>query len=219
MATSQFEYWKAGAEERRIRIFVSHRYGKDQELYSEVFRALERNGHAVQDVSLSADQILKGPRGGRMPRMRIQAEIAARIYTADIVIAPSRVGAGQSEWITWEVQLAAVGYGVPVLFIHQPDQKNAARLVSEVRDLGLPHAVCAAEAHHIVRNVTTLIDGHPDWSFRQDETDRLIRFRGPPAFARETVLNKLPLTARLAALDEAALPPRKRGLWGLFRGG
>jgi hypothetical protein len=188
MPTSQFEYWQPGDEERKIRVFVSHRYGQDQALYDEVFQALHRNSVAVQDVSLSEQQVLRGPRGGRFSRLQVQAEIAARIYTSDILIAPSRVGAGRSEWVTWEVQLAAVDYGIPILFISQTNQIRRTSLVAQVSDLGLPHAVAQPNAPSIVSRLTHLVDGHPKWGFRTEENNPQVRFRGPPKTARDSVL-------------------------------
>ncbi|MET0183388.1 MAG: hypothetical protein ABW199_10925, partial [Caulobacterales bacterium] len=64
MTSQPLEYWKAGAEERQLRLFISHRYEKDQALYDEVIAALRVEGHIVQNISLSATQILAGPKGG-----------------------------------------------------------------------------------------------------------------------------------------------------------
>ena len=138
MTTAAFEYWQPGSEERQLRIFVSHRFGKDEELYNQVFRALEGNGFSVQDMSLSSSQAMSGPRGGDLPRLNIQAEIAARIYTSDALIAPSRPGVTRSDWVSWEVQLAAIGYGLPILFVREQSHQRQTRWVSEIADLGLP---------------------------------------------------------------------------------
>lgn len=72
MVDSTFEYWRPGSEERKLRLFISHRYGADEALYTQVIAALERQGFAVQDVSLTKEQVLTGPRGGmcRSPEFR-----------------------------------------------------------------------------------------------------------------------------------------------------
>ncbi len=213
MTSSQLSYWKPGSEERRLRIFISHRYDKDDQLYTDVIASLNREGFSVQDVSLSARQQMAGPRGGDLPKLKIQAEIAARIYTSDILVAPSRVGAGRSEWVTWEVQLAAVGYAIPILFVDQDeDQQRRAALVSEVAEIGLPHAVCGRVTQEIVANVIRLVGGRPNWAMRETEDDKLIRYRGPLPSARDDVLKKLPFEARLAGLAPQATEP-KRGIW------
>lgn len=213
MTSTPLSYWKPGSEERRLRIFISHRYDRDEALYSEVIAALNSQGFAVQDVSLSISQQMAGPRGGDLPKLEIQAGIAARIYTSDILIAPSRVGVGRSEWVTWEVQLAAVGYAIPILFVDQgEDQQRRAALVSEVADLGLPHAVCNPVTQEIVPNVIRLVGGRPNWSMREKEDDKLIRYRGPLPSARDDVLRKFPFQARLAPFNTEPSEP-KRGVW------
>lgn len=213
MSSTPLSYWKPGSEERRLRIFISHRYENDDALYNEVISSLNREGFAVQDVSLSAGQQMAGPRGGELPRLKIQAGIAARIYTSDILIAPSRVGAGRSEWVTWEVQLAAIGYAIPILFVDQgEDQQRRTALVSEVAELGLPHDVCNPVAHEIVPKVIKLVGGRPNWKMRDHEDDALIRYRGPLPSARDDILKKFPFEARLAAYDAKNAEP-KRGFW------
>lgn len=217
MTTTPFEYWRQDSgEERQLRVFISHRYGNDQALYDDVLNALYRNGFAIQDISLSATQVLAGPRGGRLPTLEVQAEIAARIYTSDVVIAPSRPAVTRSHWVTWEVQLAAIGYGIPILFVNERNQQRSTRLVSEVAALDLRYRACNPEVSEIARNVADLVgDTRPDWAFRQKEADNAIRFRGPTTAALDDVLRKHPLQARLAPVN---LPPthRKRGIWGIF---
>jgi len=211
------EYWSPGSEERQLRIFISHRYGKDETLYDGVIRALSDN-FSVQDISLSANQYMAGPRGGELPKLEVQAEVAARIYTSDVLIAPSRVGASLSKWVTWEVQLAAVGYGVPILFVNErKDQKLKTSLVSQVRQLDLAHSVCNREVTEIARGVAGLVDARPTWAMRQEETDQHLRFRGPPLQARDEVLKRFPFQPRLAPTDDES-PPQKRNLWRFFSG-
>lgn len=216
MAGSMFEYWRPGAEERKLRLFISHRYGADEALYTQVIAALEREGFAVQDVSLTKDQVLTGPRGGDVPISKIQADIAARIFTADVLIAPSRVGVTGSEWLTWEIQLAVIGYGLPVLFVNHEGQKNKSRLVAEVEALGVPCRVCDAMTTQIVRGVTDLVDGRPRSAMRLEEPDPNFRFRGPPSAARQSVLARFPFEPRFPPEQTA---PQRKGLWSRLSGG
>ncbi|MFZ2031741.1 MAG: TIR domain-containing protein [Vitreimonas sp.] len=213
MAEQPFEYWRPGSEERRLRLFISHRFGKDETLYDDVVKALNSNGHAVQDISLSASMAMAGPRGGDLPELSIQAEIAARIYTSDVLVAPSRVGAGQSEWVSWEVQIAAICYGIPILFVDHEHQKNRARLVSEIEALSLPHKVSEPRAPEIVRGIIELLSGRLTWGMRQEETESTVRFRGPPAAARSNVLKNFPFQARLTPLDPSSPTTPKKGPW------
>jgi hypothetical protein len=216
MTQSTIEYWKPGSEERQLRIFISHRWDKDEELYGDVKQKLWRQGFAVQDMSLSAQQVMRGPRGGELPRLKIQAEVAARIYTSDILIAPSRPGAGRSQWVTWEVQLALVGYGLPVLFVDFTGQQRRTVLVSEAEALGAPHEVCSPVSTEIVPAIVKLV-GHPDWGVRQAETEKSIRYRGPLAEQRNDVLRKFPFTARLAAFEPPP-PPKPPTIWDRITG-
>lgn len=217
MATTAFEYWRPDTgEERQLRVFISHRYGNDQPLYDEVIEALNRNGFSVQDVSLSANQVLSGPRGGKLPTLEVQAEIAARIYTSDVVIAPSRPAVTRSQWVTWEVQLAAIGYGIPILFVNQRNQQRSTRLVAEVAELGLKYRACNPVTSEIARNVAELVENtRPIWTMRQEESDNTIRYRGPTGAALDKVMRKHPFQPRLAPVDLPTPPPR-RGFWSIF---
>jgi hypothetical protein len=218
MNSAPLAYWEPGSEERQLRVFISHRYGDDSALYAEVIQAVERNGFSVQDISLSAEQYMAGPRGGKLSRLEVQAGVAARIYTCDLLIAPSRPAVSRSEWVTWEVQIAAVGYGVPILFVNQKrDQQRKTALVAQVEELGLPHRVCNRETSEIARNVAELVSARPTWAMRQGETDQHLRFRGPPLKARDEVLKRFPFQPRLATPD-APPPPAKRTLWQMLAG-
>lgn len=217
MTTTPFEYWHPGTdEERQLRVFISHRYVGDQTLYDKVIAAMDKNGFSVQDISLSEREALSGPRGGKLPTMSVQAEIAARIYTSDIVIAPSRPAVSRSQWVTWEVQLAAIGYGIPILFVNQPNQTRRTKLVAEIAELGLAHRACNPVVAEIARNVAELAqNSRPNWAMRRDEADASLRFRGPTRAALDEVLRKHPFRPRLAPIETHQLPP-KRPLWSLF---
>ena len=171
MTTAPLQYWRPGAEERSLRVFISHRWGQDVALYSNVIDALNRSGFSVQDLSLAASKLMEGPRGGKLPKLEIQAVVAARIYTSDVIIAPSRPGVSRSAWVTWEVQLAAVGYGIPIVFVNPRNYQRQTSLVSQVKALDLPHRVCGPSTPEIVRNVTALVDARPTWTMRQEEPD------------------------------------------------
>ncbi len=220
MPSRTFEYWSPEEGERRLRVFISYRYGGDQALYDQVLKALEiRSGFPVQDVSLPASQILAGPRGGRLTKLKIQSEIAARIYTSDVLIAPSRPAVGRNEWVTWEVQLAAIGYGVPILFVNQrSDQKYKTKLVSQIDDLDLPSRACNPDASEIARNIAELVNPRPSWTMRKEESEPTIRFRGPPRAALDDILLKLPLTSRFTLPEQPPPSTAKLSSWWPFSG-
>jgi hypothetical protein len=210
--TGQFEYWKPGGEEERhLRVFISHRYTKDEKVYDEVIAGLIREGFAVQDLSVRENEQIKGPMGGELPDMAVMSEIAARIFTSDILVAPSRVGAGLSPWVAWEVQLAAVGYGLPILFVNEPGQQRSASMVSQVQKIKVTSKSCEPTTQQIVRSIIELIGGRPRWSVRLEEHDRALHYRGPPKAARDSVMLAFPFRPSLPSVD---LPARaKRGFW------
>jgi hypothetical protein len=191
----QFAYWKPGSEERYIRIFMSHRWGQDRELYEQVLAKLRRQGHCIDDVSLNERQQIAGPRGGDVPDLNVQAEVAARIFTADIVIVASRPGITRSEWVMWELRVAAIGYAVPILFLDFDNQQRRAAIVTEIAGLGLQHDVCQPVVTEIVPRVIKLVGGRPKWGMRLQEADPNLRFRGPPLLS--AINKKLPYRAAL----------------------
>lgn len=193
--TPQFAYWRPGSEERYIRIFMSHRWGQDRELYERVLGKLRSQGHCIDDVSLSERQQIAGPRGGDVAELNVQAEVAARIFTADIVIVASRPGISRSDWVMWELRIAAIGYGVPILFLDFDSQQRRAAIVSEIAALGLRHDVCQPVVTEIVPRVIALVGGRPKWGMRLDEPDPNLRFRGPPLL--DGIRRKLPYRAAL----------------------
>ncbi|MGE3251430.1 MAG: TIR domain-containing protein [Hyphomonadaceae bacterium] len=191
----QFAYWEPGSEERYIRIFMSHRWGQDRELYEQVLSKLRSQGHCIDDVSLNESQQIAGPRGGDVPDLNVQAEVAARIFTADIVIVASRPGIARSDWVMWELRIAAIGYGVPILFLDFDGQQRRAAIVAEIASLKLQHDVCQPLVTEIVPCVIQLVGGRPIWGMRLKEPDPNLRFRGPPLL--DGVSKKLPYRAAL----------------------
>jgi hypothetical protein len=212
--TGQLQYWKPGSEERQLRVFISHRWGDDEALYAGAIDALNRQGFSVQDLSLTKNQRRQGPRGGQLPKLEVQADIAARIYSSDVVIAPSRVATSWSQWLTWEIQTATIGYGVPILFVKEQGHQRQAKLVTEVEKLGLPHRVCDPEKHLIARNVAELVSTRPTWAVRLAETDPHLRFRGPVQRALDAVMKQTPYHPRLQNYE----PPAEVKRRGLFDG-
>jgi hypothetical protein len=211
MDTPPLAYWSPGQEDRHIRIFVSHRYGSDKQLYDAVLSELRSQGHAIQDVSLSEDMRISGPRGGRLPHLQIQAEIAARIYTADLLIAPARPATTRSDWLTWEFQLAAIGYGVPVLFVKEPNRRYTTQLVSDAAALKLPHAVAEKDAREIVRKAILLIGGRPNWDVRLEEDQAGLRkYRGPVQAMRDKIMRQYPYRASLDTVQSEITTERRQ---------
>jgi hypothetical protein len=202
MTAGALSYWRRGEEDRQIRVFVSHRHGDNKALYDQVIALLEQQGHRIQDLSVTEEMLIGGPKGGQLPDIHVQAEIAARIYTADLMIAPARPATTRADWLVWEITLAAVGYGVPVVFVSEPNSKYKTSIVSEIAKWGLPHAVCAQDSSKIVRNAIDLMQTRPTWNYRDSEEAPTTRFRGPPEAARQKVMRQFPYRPRLSNDEE-----------------
>ncbi len=169
--------WRAGRRARPLRVFFSHRYDYGVALYQAVIAGLQNQFTIVEDLSLTQEQQLTGPRGGQVNDYSIAREVASRIYTSDVVIASARVGNGLSEWVSFEVELAAIAFSVPVLFIEEPGTQRYASMVTKLQNIG---AKCAVA--EIIAEPT---------GYRQTETTKIVGaiarlvkppvFRAPPA--------------------------------------
>jgi hypothetical protein len=196
MANAHLPFWN-GDEDREIRVFISHRFEADSVLYDEALAKLRSQGHAIQDMSLNVDTLIRGPNGGQRPLLEIKAQVAARIYTSDILMAPARPATTRSEWLSWEIELAAVGYGLPVLFIKEPELENNTRFIAEIRGLNLRHEVAERRPEDIVPKTIRLLGGRPSWKVRFDETESKRVFRGPPPEQLRQVMSVLPYLPRI----------------------
>lgn len=164
--------WRAGVRARPLRVFFSHRYDYGVALYQAVIAGLQSQFSIVEDLSLTEDQQLTGPRGGMVNDYVVAQEVASRIFTSDIVIASARVASGRSEWVVFEVELAAIAYSIPVLFIEEPGTQRYTSMVQKLQHLG---AKC--EVAEIIPEPT---------GYRQTETTKIIaaiaRLVKPPVF-------------------------------------
>jgi len=197
MTSATLPYGKAGDDDRRIRVFISHRFEADKTLYDEVLAKLKSQGHGIEDMSLNVERLVKGPQGGRRPILEVKAQIAARIHTSDILLAPARPATTRSQRLSWEIELASVGYGLPVLFIKEPDIDYSTRFVTEIQGLELSHAIAERRPEDIIQKMLKLIGGRPTWDMRFDEQAPNRKFRGPPPEQLTKVMALHPFQSRL----------------------
>lgn len=193
MADNQgrLEYWREG-EKRKLRVFMSHRWDTDDAtLYEDALKHLAKEGYAVQDLSLAQGQKVSGPRGGVVADMKIEREIAARIYSSDILLAPSRVAAGLSDWIVWEVELASVAYNIPVLLIdHAPDMQKRS-FVAELKAINARFDVVGDDAGKIAFAVAKLVFP-PYQAVETGPTANTKLYRGPQRDILADVMKRFP---------------------------
>jgi hypothetical protein len=188
---ARLEYWTEG-ERRKLRVFMSHRWDTDDaELYETVIKHLGEQGYSVQDLSLAQGQKVSGPRGGSVAEMEISREIAARIYSSDILLVPSRVGAGLNDWIKWEVELAAVAYDIPVLLIDHTNDIHRRSFVAELRAINARFEVVGAQALQIAYAVAKLVFP-PFQSVEMKATTPTRLYRGPRPQILHDVMNRFP---------------------------
>ncbi len=193
MATQgQLSYWEKG-KRRKLRVFMSHRWGSDEALYSSVFDELKKMGFEFEDTSLSKRTGISGPRGGAVNEQKLSREIAALIYASDVVVAPSRRGAGQSDWVAWEVELAGVCYSIPVLFVdHDNDVERRNFLVAGLRAAEAKCDVAKPNAYDIAFSISRLVNTTPYKGVLEEAPDERTLYRGPIPAALKDVMNRHP---------------------------
>jgi hypothetical protein len=195
----RLEYWKPGKSYRMLRVFMSHRWvAEDQKLYGDVFTELGKMGLKYQDMSLDRSRKIQGPRGGDVNDFELSRLIAARIFSSDIVIAPSRRGAGQSDWIAWEVELAAIAYSLPVLFVdHDHDVQRRNFLVSSLKAAGATFDVAEPSPYAIAGKAMRLVNPDIFAGVRMPESyERTEIYRGPLQSALTEIMLQYPYQSK-----------------------
>jgi len=174
LATPAFDFTESIAHKlnnRRLRVFVSHRWKEDGELH-RILRTDFEN-FQIEDMSLSEDRRMLGARGGMVDEIRIKRELAARIYASDILIAPSTKAALkprkvrsegeyveiETDWISWEIQIAAICFNIPVLFVDtRVNLKRRNALYNKLKAEGANVGVALATADDILMKIDALFD-------------------------------------------------------------
>ncbi|GEM_PF-5837709 len=170
---------ESSMQRRSLRVFVSHRYEKDADLHD--FFATKFDGFEIQDLSLDASKALQSPRSGSIDELTIKQEIAARIFQADIVIAPSNVKAGRSRWIPWEIETAAICYNIPVLFVDRRDNvQRRNHLYNRLKKLGAKVAKSTTSPEQVLTAISMIFD------------ESILDYRDVQSEMEETRLNREP---------------------------
>jgi hypothetical protein len=184
---------------RSLRVFVSHRWEKDDYL-RDVFASERFPGLLVEDLSLTKDLRIIGPRGGEVDELKIKKEIAARIYASDVLIAPSiksslkprRVKADgewvhiETDWIGWEIELAALCFNMPVVFVdHRPELRRRINLYERLRKQGAKVATAKADPDDMMSVIFSVFkEDILLFSDSSSELTELMSNRVPPDFAK-----------------------------------
>lgn len=178
---------------RRLRVFISHRWEQHKADYREVQKQLSEKFGKVQDLSITSDRQLKGPRGGNLEQLQLMSEMAARIFSSDIIISPSNVGMGRSRHTQFEIQTAAVAYSVPIIFLRQRGQIRSAAFVRQAERLGIRHSVADFENGELISAVQSFVT--KDTLLKRVPVERLateFAHRGPDPSTLHSVLTNHP---------------------------
>lgn len=137
-----------------LRVFVSHRWGSDDILRKLIAGYLESNGvDIVTDMSLTPDERVEGPRGGKVDELKIKAEIRNRIAASDLVIVPAHIAASLSRWINWETETAHT-LRKPILFVSdRPDRVRFNAYLRRLKAQNYPVRLAQADRADILESV------------------------------------------------------------------
>lgn len=142
---------------QRTQIFVSHRYDEDQAFLAEVRDRLEDHV-VIDDDSLTREQMLAGPRGGRAPDFSVKKEICERIRRSDIVLCRNTPSIINNDWISWEIDTAAIALRKPILFVDDRfDAMKGSSLYTELKKADANVSKCALDGHRMRMEIEKLI--------------------------------------------------------------
>lgn len=188
---------------RQLRIFISHRWDQHSDVYIEVADELRNAFGRFQDLSIPEDKILTSDNGGYLDQFDLRSNIAGRIYSSDLIFCFSNVGMGMSESTHYEIQLAAVAYSVPIIFLRLPDQQNNARIVRQALDLGIQTEVVNIGTRGLVTAVQKLVTKEMlrcRVALDIDENSNLT-YRGPNGKITDRVLREYPFLKFTGTMD------------------
>ena len=210
---------------RRLRIFISHRWNQHAKVYKEIERELVEVFGEIQNLSIPEDKRLEGPNGKYLADYKLKSEMAARIYTSDIILSPSNVGMGTNVNTRYEVEMAAVAYSVPIIFIKLPNQIRSASFVRRAKEIGIEHQIAHLGTGEIAAEVRRYVDHKVlTTQFPIEKAIDGFSQRGPKHEVLDGVLRQEPylnFVGKLSVFDSeeeiSARVQRRRNRWSLRR--
>lgn len=209
------EFQKA-AWKRKPRIFISRRFGDHDEFYENTVRCLQDKFADFQNLSIPQDELETGVRGGQLDPFRLKSRIAARLYTCDLVIAPTSKSMSYSEFVEFEIALAALAYSIPIVFVVLDNERQQSRQRLLIEHVGIKSEVVDGIGDSLVESVKRLIgDAILVPPLIEGRVER--RTRNVPASAvLNDILNQHPFEAsaeEAMRLYDAMLARRRRRAW------
>lgn len=143
-------------------IFVSHRYDQDQIFVAEIRDRLADHV-SIDDGSLTEEQMLAGPRGGKVPDYAVKREICERMRRSDIVLCRNTPSITNNDWISWEIDTAAIALQKPILFVDDRfDAVKGSSLFTELKNASAIVSKCALDGHRMrieIEKLTNQLSG------------------------------------------------------------
>ena len=137
-------------------IFISHRYKKDQRFLAAIKGRLEDHVR-IDDGSLTKEQMLSGPRGGKVPGFEVKKEIFDRISQSDVVICRNTSSITNNEWISWEIDTAAIALKKPILFVDDRiDAVRGSAIYTELKNAEAIVGKCELDGHRMINEIKKL---------------------------------------------------------------
>ncbi|HVZ99983.1 MAG TPA: hypothetical protein VG841_06685 [Caulobacterales bacterium] len=183
------EAWRPG-QGRRVRLFFLERWGREEALYADVIVELTKMGFSIEDLSLAKGRAAFAEDG---EEAGMRGEMAARIYSSDVLIAPLKHFSGPRDWAAWSVELAGLCYSVPVMLVEL--EEHAERRRKLVRPLQAVNARCDVarpQAFDIAFAIARLLQRSPHQAIPDRAGDSRTLYRGPQRSALSEVMRLHP---------------------------
>ncbi len=142
-----------------LKIFFSHNYEKDDGAVLELVRRVREFASLEEDAdhTIYKNQVFKGPRGGDLPDLKLKRKIADRIRRCHVIMCPNSKTIANNDWINWELEIGAIGFRKPVLFVDTTlDTIRNAGLLTKIREAGLKADKCGNDSTQIMIAINKL---------------------------------------------------------------
>ena len=147
-----------------LKIFFSHNYEKDDRVVAEIVDRVRRFASLQEDSdhTVYKDGRFTGPRGGDLPDLLLKRKIADRIRSSHIIMCPNSRTISDNDWINWEIEIGAIGFRKPVLFVDTSlNTIRNAGLLSKLQAAGLKAERCGNNGEDIKTAINSLCKNDP----------------------------------------------------------
>jgi len=142
-----------------LKIFFSHNYEKDDRVVAEIVERVRKFASLQEDSdhTVYKQDRFTGPRGGDLPELVLKRKIAKRIRNSHIIMCPNSRTISDNDWINWEIEIGAIGFRKPVLFVDTSlEAIRNAGLLSKLKEAGLKAERCSNNGEDIMTAINLL---------------------------------------------------------------